>query len=67
MHCGHFYAFAAIVDAQYGHSFVGEVMFKVRFTPFPASKLTETKKWLRDRAGDSIPDFSTGPGFRDCG
>jgi hypothetical protein len=49
-----------------GHSFVGEVLFKVRFTPFPASKLTETKKWLRDRAGDSIPDFSTGKGFRDC-
>jgi hypothetical protein len=38
-----------------GHSFKGYVRVFVRFTPFPASKLAETKKALRDMAGKELP------------
>lgn len=36
------------------HKFKGHVILGARFTPFPASRLTATKKSLRDRVGKHI-------------
>jgi hypothetical protein len=47
--------FEPSADVPNTHSFHGQVVFEVRFTPFPASQLTATKKSLRDRAGKNIP------------
>jgi hypothetical protein len=47
--------FEPSADVPNTHKFSGTVLFEVRFTPFPASQLTATKKGLRDRAGKNIP------------
>lgn len=41
-------------DVPNAHKFSGHADFDVRFTPFPASQLTATKKRLRDLAGKNI-------------
>jgi hypothetical protein len=48
------------------HKFRGQVYFEVRFTPFPASQLTATKKRLRDRLGKDISPPSLPDSVRDC-
>jgi hypothetical protein len=52
-----------------GHSFTGHVRYWVRFTPFPATKLSETKKALRDKVGTNLPGGFAALGTRnlkDC-
>jgi hypothetical protein len=49
-----------------GHSFTGEVEHLVRFTPFPASKLTAMKNALRDAAGDGLSNYLRGRPLKAC-
>jgi hypothetical protein len=51
-----------------GHAFEGNVSLYVRFTPFMASKLADTKKWLKKlEASFVLPRPSTGATFKTCG
>lgn len=47
------------------HTFIGSVDFAVKFTPFPASQLTATKKRLRDLAGKNLSEPSVKK-YKEC-
>jgi hypothetical protein len=50
-----------------GHAFEGNVSLYVRFTPFPASKLADTKKWLQKlEASPSLAPPVSGATFKKC-
>lgn len=52
-------------DVPNAHTFRGNVEFRVRFTPFPASEFTAAKKRLRDGVGRNV-NAPSGGRQKDC-